>query len=367
MPTPLNSVRELDAVTLDQIQQACREQTEKLDETEANKDQENDDQETDLPPPGPKTEINQRYQSSTDPEATLVREHGFKTRPLYKKHRVVDDAQGVITAIRTTTGRINESHELTELIDQHQTNTQIAAETIVADCKYGTIENYIGCQKRKLRTHMADLLASSPGSGRRDGIYPESMFRYQPQSDTFLCPAGQVMKPRRLHSVRLTWEYVTKRGVCLSCRLRKFCTRSRTGRTMRRHRDQKLLDRARRQANTKQAKLDRKRRQHLIERSFADASNLHDFKRARWRGLIKQSIQDLLIATVQNLRKLIGAIQNAPKSARKPLIRTLSRLYTTLSTLLTPDPPRQPVLASNLTCCPCGLVTGRRSCLGNTQ
>jgi len=30
------------------------------------------------------------------------------------------------------------------------------------------------------------------------------------------------LKPRRLHSVRLSWEYVTKRGVCLSCRLREF-------------------------------------------------------------------------------------------------------------------------------------------------
>ena len=94
------------------------------------------------------------------------------------------------------------------------------------------------------------------------------MFRYKPQSDIFLCPDGQVMKPRRLHSVRLTWEYVTKRGVCLSCRLRNFCTRSRTARTMRRHRDQKLLDRARRQANTKQAKLDRKRRQHLMNEAL---------------------------------------------------------------------------------------------------
>ena len=80
----LNSVRELDAATLDQIRQACREQTEKLDETEANKDQKDDDQHTELPPPGPKTEINQKYQSSTDPEATLVRQHGFKTRPRYK-------------------------------------------------------------------------------------------------------------------------------------------------------------------------------------------------------------------------------------------------------------------------------------------
>ena len=344
----LNSVRELDAATLNQIRRACREQTEKLDEADTKKNEADDDQDPDMPGPGPRTEINQKYQSNTDPEATLVRQHGFKTRPRYKNHRLVDDAHGVITAVHTTTGRINESHELMELVDQHQANTAIAAQTIVADCKYGTIENYIACQKRKLRTHMADLLGSSPGSGRRDGIYPESMFRYQPESDTFLCPAGQLMKPRRLHSVRLTWEYVTKRGACLKCHLRKFCTRSRTGRTMRRHRDQKLLDRARRQANTKQAKRDRKRRQHLIERSFADASNLHGFKRARWRGLIKQSIQDLLIAVAQNLRKLIAAIHKASENIYLALIDALISFLQAFTTLLTTNLPFHTRSTSNL-------------------
>jgi hypothetical protein len=92
---------------------------------------------------------------------------------------------------------------------------------------------------------------------------------------------------------------------CLLCSLRPLCTRSRTGRTIHRHRDQKLLDRARRQARSNAAKADLKRRQHLIERSFADAANRNGLKRARWRGLWKQSIQDLLIATVQNLRKLV--------------------------------------------------------------
>jgi IS5 family transposase len=348
----LNSVRELDAATLDQIQQACLKQTQKLDEADCPKSNSDDNEKPDLPGPGPRTEINEKYQSSTDPEATLVRQHGVKTRPRYKNHRVVDDTSGIVTAIKTTTGRINEGHELMGLIDQHQTNARVSAYTIVADCKYGTIENYVACQNRKLRTHMADLLTSSPGSGRRDGIYPESMFRYQQESDTFLCPAGEVMKPRRLHSVRLSWEYVTKRGVCLSCRLREFCTRSKTGRSIKRHRDQNLLNRARRQANSKRAKLDRKRRQHLMERSFADAANRHGFKRARWRGLVKQSIQDLLIATVRNLRRLIAAIQNAPETVRKPLIQTLSRLCAMLSSLLTPD-PRQRILTSiQRTCCP---------------
>src|ERR1700731_4053514 len=342
----LNSVRELDAASLAQIRKACLEETQKLDEVEHPKNQTDEDQKPNPPgPDSPKT-TNEKFQSSTDPEATLTRQQGLRARPRYKNHRVVDDAQGIVTALKTTTGIVNEARELMDLIDQHQANAGVAAKTIIADCKYGTVENYIACQNRKLRTHMADLLASSAGSGRRDEIYPESQFLYRAQSDTYLCPAGQAMRPRRLHPVRLSWEYVTKRGVCLSCQLREFCTRSKTGRSIKRHRDQALLDRARRQANTKRAKLDRKRRQHLVERSFADAANRHGFKRARWRGLSKQSIQGLLIATIQNLRKLIGTIQNLPGKASEVLTRILSRFAVMLHALITPDPPPQRILVS---------------------
>jgi hypothetical protein len=45
-----------------------------------------------------------------------------------------------------------------------------------------------------------------------------------------------------------------------------------------------------------------------MEGSFADAANNHGLKRSRWRGLWKQIIQDLLIATCQNLRKLGTAL-----------------------------------------------------------
>src|SRR5687767_12142655 len=42
-----------------------------------------------------------------------------------------------------------------------------------------------------------------------------------------------------------------------------------------------------------------------MEGSFADAANNHGFKRACWRGLWRQQIQDWLIAAVQNLRILL--------------------------------------------------------------
>lgn len=52
------------------------------------------------------------------------------------------------------------------------------------------------------------------------------------------------------------------------------------------------------------ARADRKRRQWLGEMSFARGAKLHGMKRARWRRVWRQSIQDWLIATVQNLKML---------------------------------------------------------------
>jgi hypothetical protein len=63
-----------------------------------------------------------------------------------------------------------------------------------------------------------------------------------------------------------------------------------------------------------------------MERSFADATNCHGFKRARWRGLWRQAIQDLLIATVQNLRKLIRYLSQSHPELAPHLSGLLSRL-----------------------------------------
>ena len=65
---------------------------------------------------------------------------------------------------------------------------------------------------------------------------------------------------------------------------------------------QELLDKARQQSHSPQARSDRMRRQWFQERNFAEAAVQHGFKRARWRGLWRQSIQDYLIAAIQNLR-----------------------------------------------------------------
>lgn len=117
-----------------------------------------------------------------------------------------------------------------------------------------------------------------------------------------------------MHPVRRTIEYKAPARVCAGCVLRPQCTRSSHGRTVQRHEKQAALDVARAQAHSLAVRLDRRRRHHLMERSFADAANNHHFKRARWRRLWRQQIQDYLIAAIQNVRILL-ANQNPKKSA----------------------------------------------------
>jgi hypothetical protein len=118
-------------------------------------------------------------------------------------------------------------------------------------------------------------------------------------------------------------EYRPKAGVCASCPLRSACTRDKAGHTIKRYEHQELLDRARRQSHSLRGRLDRKRRQWLQERNFGEAAVDHGFKRARWRGLGRQSIQDSLIAAIQNLRILARRMRLPNKS---PLFHAFSIL-----------------------------------------
>jgi hypothetical protein len=225
----------------------------------------------------------------------------------------------VITAVETTPGAIAENKKLIQLIDQHEANTQSKVETAVADRKYGTAENYIACQGRGIRTHMDTFLSQRKHQSL--GLIPDSEFKYQPHNDTFLCPAGQEMKPRRLSATRRTMEYYVPGRVCLKCPLRDACTRSKTyGRTVQRHEKQETIDIAKAQAQSRRARRDRQRRQILIEGSFADAANNHGFKRSRWRRLWRQEIQDWLIAGIQNIRTLLKARKKRGASAATAVI-----------------------------------------------
>jgi transposase len=245
--------------------------------------------------------------STTDPDAAIVRKGPHDPRARYKHHRVVDDRCGVITAVETTTGDVEENARLRDLVDQHEKNTSCQVETVVADKQYGTADNFRACQQRGIASHMADLSVSQSQHPQKQGIFGIEQFTYDPQTDTYRCPAGQTLTRRKHKKQRQAYEYACPAATCRACAMRGQCTRAEGGvaRTIKRHYEQEAIDKAREHSHSRAAKRDRQRRKWLMEGSFADAATHHGFKRARWRRLWRQRIQDLLIATVQNLRTLI--------------------------------------------------------------
>jgi hypothetical protein len=247
--------------------------------------------------------VNDTRISTTDPDAALVSKGGRGSYPAYHHHRAVDDAQGVITAVETTSGSIAENKKLMALVDQHEQNTRCAARTAVADHKYGTAENFVACHQKGIATHLGDARAKA---GKAEGIFPESEFKYEAKTDQYVCPAGKRLERRRYIKRRQVWEYSADRSACAGCALRTQCTRSKSGRALSRHEDAGILETCRQQSHSHAGRRDRQRRQYLLEGSFADAANNHGFKRARWRRLWRQQIQDYLIAAIQNIRILLA-------------------------------------------------------------
>lgn len=269
--------------------------------------------------------VNATHVSTTDPEATLGKGGGSAASQLsYKHHRAVDDTQGVITAVKTTSGYCGDAGQLPGLVEQHERNAGSPAGTVIGDKHYGTSENYRYCQQHQIIAHLGQVQPQIKG-------YPPSFFVYEPEPDRYRCPAGHYLYYHNFKKDDQLIEYkIEQASLCAGCELRAQCTKSKAGRSVSRPLFSELVEAGREQAQSPAAYRDRRRRKYLMEGSFADAANNHGFKRARWRGLWRQQIQDWLIAAVQNLRILM---KKRWKWAGEGMVRGVLSLIVWLKTL----------------------------------
>ena len=212
---------------------------------------------------------------------------------------------------------------LPELHRQHLANTQLKLSevTLAGDGHYGTASNYIYCEQKGVRAHLAEVTAHV----EERGLLPLSHFTYEPEQDRLRCPQGHYLV---LHQERPEIEIkvylIEDPAHCAGCPMVKQCTQSKRGRSIKRHVQADLIEAARREAHSPAARYSRRRRRHVMEGSFADAHNNHGAKKARWRGLARQQIQSWIIAAVQNLRILLRNQRRAPAADVAKLAQLLA-------------------------------------------
>jgi transposase len=256
-----------------------------------------------------KATLNNRISSTTDPDARLGSTKTGRSTLGYKDHRVIDDKCGIVTATITTPANIHDNHVLVDAIEQHEANTDKHVTIAAADKAYGTIENY-----KYLKEHHAQACIQHQRYGITEpGKFSNDKFIYDKRQDCFLCPAGEKLLRFYRKEERKSWVYKAQRTVCEQCKFFSNCISSPTqGRQVHRADNACYVEWADGCISSGLRKYLLGRRKYKAEGSFADAANNHGFKRARWRGIVGMTVQNFMIAAIQNLRKLMRFSEKKP-------------------------------------------------------
>ena len=264
--------------------------------------------------------------SKTDPDAGFGKKEGSPSVLGYKDHRAIDDKHSIITATVTTAANIRDDKVFEEVLEKSITNTQVKPSAVVADTGYSYENNFEYLHDNKIQSCI-----SQRGFGNitcQD--FSRDHFHYDHDNDCFICPAGQKLTRFTLARKNGVVKYRAERQTCQNCKYLSKCVRSsKNGRVVSRKIGLDYRHWAYNCLSMEKRLYLLSRRKYKAEGSFADATNNHGFKRMRFRGIEKATIQNLMIAAIQNLRKLIKI------NTLKPAVSTInSVLYKATCSIL---------------------------------
>lgn len=237
--------------------------------------------------------------STTDPESGfLMRNHkpqGF----FYLEHRTVDAKFSIVTDAHITPGNVADSTPYWERLNYQTARFDFAVEAVGLDAGYNT--GYL-CKKLREKGLFAVISYRRPSSTSK-GL-PKRKFQYVPERNMYVCPMGCMLTYRTTDRNGYQ-QYRSRVQDCQGCPLRASClSPSSPTRVITRHIWQEHKDYMAKNRRTPEGKTVFRIRHTTVERSFADAKELHGYRYSKFRGEKYVQMQSHLTASVQNLKKI---------------------------------------------------------------
>ena len=240
-----------------------------------------------------------KYLSPTDPAAAWNTKEG-RGRFGYFTNYMIDTANAVIVDVEATPARMaQEIVAAKTMLDRIAETHDMEPDVLTADKGYGTGPFLAWLQERKVTPHIPVL----DRQHQTNGLLPREAFTFDAERNVFICPQGKILKHRMAVEATRIHAYRAKSTDCRACPIRHQCTRA----------PQRTLsvpwDEAPRQAaialqNTP-AFMNSRRLRRKVEMLFGHMKRHFRFTRLKLRGLAGAAEEFLMMATVQNLRRLI--------------------------------------------------------------
>jgi transposase len=235
--------------------------------------------------------------STTDPESGYMVRDGKPKGFFYLDHRTVDGKHNIITDSYVTPASVHDSIPYLERLDRQRERFELPVEAVGLDAGYDTAAICKGLEERKIFGVIARWRPP-----HRPGFFYKRDYRYDRLSDQYVCPAGQVLSYTTTNRLGYR-EYKSDGDLCQHCPLLASCTQSTNHvKVITRHVWERSKERIDKHRLMQRGKAIYQQRKQTVERSFADAKELHGHRYARRRGLRNVQEQSLLCAVCQNIK-----------------------------------------------------------------
>jgi len=238
-------------------------------------------------------------QSTTDPDSGYMVREGKPKGFFYLDHRTTCGQHNLITDTHITAANVHDSIPYLERLDRQRERFNFETEAVGLDAGYMSAPLCKGLEDRKLYgvigyrrpTHIK-------------GRLPKRAYVYEADQDIYRCPGGQQLSYRTTNRDGYR-EYRSDPELCRNCPWLGQCTsNAQQVKTVTRHVWEDEREKIDAHRLTREGKALYKRRKETIERSFADAKQLHGHRYIRMRGLLRAQEQCLLSAACQNMKKM---------------------------------------------------------------
>ncbi|MBV9482935.1 MAG: transposase [Acidobacteria bacterium] len=240
-----------------------------------------------------------RYLSPTDPAAAWNTKEG-RGKFGYFNNYLVDTDHAVIVDVEATPARLAQEISASKtMLERVEQTHGLRPEQLAADKAYGT-GSFLGwLSERKITPHIPVL----DRQHQTEGLLPRESFTFDPVKNHYICPQGKILKHRTAREENRIHIYRATASDCKECPIRPECTRG-AKRTLSVPFDESARQKAMALLNTEAFRYSRRLRRK-VEMLFAHMKQHLRFCRLKLRGLAGATEEFLLVATVQNLLRLV--------------------------------------------------------------
>ena len=267
-----------------------------------------------------KPETKESKVSRTDKDAGYMVRDGKPKGFFYLDHRTVDGAHNIVTDSHVTAANVHDSRPYLSRLDRQRERFGFEVEAVGLDAGYMSAALCRGLEEREVYG-----VIGYRRPNHKKGYFYKREYVYDAKADVYICPAEQRITYNTTNRVGYR-EYKSEPKICQDCPLLLQCTRSANHtKVITRHVWQDSKERIDQHRLSDVGKKIYTRRKETVERSFADAKQLHGQRYARLRGLDKVREQCLLAAACQNMKRI------ALVKARKALLSLIPWLSRSIS------------------------------------